>query len=249
MGINQECDVLQSMLIQVINSLAEVQSRAKSLSDCGVYELRREIAEILEICFEGMSGLKKSQNQIELIQAMIGNQSGGYTQSPYQISSRQPSPTIIPGNLTDSPTIEPSSTGSPGNIQPPSMSNHSSGNIPSGVDVNNLSKINSQQRTHILDSDATGGGHGPGRGISGKSEFPAAWSDEQTINYISEVLKDPNSIWFQQNGTPGAKYTKKGKPIIWQIDGTRNGVRIRVIVEPDGRGLITAFPTNIPLNP
>lgn len=75
MGINQECDVLQSMLIQVINSLAEVQSRAKSLSDCGVYELRREISEILEICFEGMSGLKKSQNQIELIQTMIGNQS------------------------------------------------------------------------------------------------------------------------------------------------------------------------------
>ncbi|MEG4344575.1 EndoU domain-containing protein [Microcoleus sp. A003_D6] len=129
------------------------------------------------------------------------------------------------------------------------MSNHSLGNIPSGIDVNNLSQINSQQRTHILDSDATGGGHGPGRGISGKSEFPTGWSDEQTINYISEVVKDPNSIWFQQNGTPGAKYTKRGKPVKWQIDGTRNGVNIRVIVEPDGRGLITAFPTNIPLNP
>ncbi|MEG5139698.1 MULTISPECIES: EndoU domain-containing protein [unclassified Microcoleus] len=129
------------------------------------------------------------------------------------------------------------------------MSNHSSGNIPAGIDVNNLSQINSQQRTHILDSDATGGGHGPGRGISGKSEFPTGWSDEQTINYISEVVKDPNSIWFQQNGTPGAKYTKRGKPVKWQIDGTRNGVNIRVIVEPDGRGLITAFPTNIPLNP
>ena len=75
MGINQECDVLQSMLIQVIDSLAEVQSRTQSLSDCGVYELRREIAEILETCFEGKSGLKKSQSQIELIQAMIGNQS------------------------------------------------------------------------------------------------------------------------------------------------------------------------------
>lgn len=75
MGINEECDVLQSMLSQVINSLAEVQSRAKSLSDCGVYEIRREISEILEICFEGRSSLKKSQSQIELIQAMIGNQS------------------------------------------------------------------------------------------------------------------------------------------------------------------------------
>ena len=129
------------------------------------------------------------------------------------------------------------------------MSNYSSGNIPSGIDVNNLCQINSQQRTHILDSDTTGGGHGAGRGISGKSEFPAAWSDEQTINYISEVVKDPNSIWFQQNGNLGAKYTKTGKPVKWQIDGTRDSVNIRVIVEPDGRGVITAFPTNIPPNP
>ncbi|MCC3584403.1 MULTISPECIES: EndoU domain-containing protein [unclassified Microcoleus] len=129
------------------------------------------------------------------------------------------------------------------------MSNNSSGNIPSGVDVNNLSQINSQQRTHILDSDTTGGGHGPGRGISGKSEFPARWNDEQIINYISEVIQDPNSIWFQQNGKAGAKYTKRGNPVTWQIDGTRDGVNIRVIVEPDGRGVITAFPTNIPLNP
>jgi len=75
MGINEECDVLQSMLSQVLDSLAEVQSRAHSLSDCGVYELKQEILEILKICFEGMSGLKTSQNQIELIQAMIGNQS------------------------------------------------------------------------------------------------------------------------------------------------------------------------------
>ncbi|TAG62125.1 MAG: hypothetical protein EAZ28_03450 [Oscillatoriales cyanobacterium] len=112
------------------------------------------------------------------------------------------------------------------------MSNNSSGNIPSGVDVNNLSQINSQQRTHILDSDTTGGGHGPGRGISGKSEFPASWSD-----------------WFQQNGKAGAKYTKTGNPVKWQIDGTRDGVNIRVIAEPDGRGVITAFPTNISPNP
>jgi Bacterial EndoU nuclease len=248
MGIQQECDVLQSMLRQVIDSLTEAQTRAKSLPECDIYELRREISNILEICCEEMSRMKLTQNQIELIQEMIGNQSGAYTKSPYQISSIQPTP-IIPSNLTDSPTIQPSSTGSPGNIQKPSMSNYSSGNIPSGVDVDNLSQINSQQRTHILDSDTTGGGHGPGRGISGKSEFPASWSDEQTMNYISEVIQDPNSIWFQQDGTAGAKYTKKGKPVKWQIDGTRDSVNIRVIVEPDGRGVITAFPTNIPPNP
>jgi hypothetical protein len=129
------------------------------------------------------------------------------------------------------------------------MSNHSSGNIPSGIDVNNLSQINSQQRTHILDSDATGGGHGPGRGISGKSEFPASWSDEQIMNYILEVIQDPNSQWVQRTGQPGAKYTIAGKPVRWQIEGTRDSVKIKVIVEPDGKGIITAFPTNLPKNP
>jgi len=129
------------------------------------------------------------------------------------------------------------------------MSHHSSGNIPSGIDVNNLSQINSQQRTHILDSDTTGGGHGPGRGISGKSEFPASWSDEQTINYILEVIQDPNSQWVQRTGKPGIKYTISGQPVRWQIEGTRDSVNIKVIVEPDGRGIITAFPTNLSKNP
>lgn len=75
MGIQQECDVLQSMLSQVLDSLAEVQTRAKSLQDGDIYELNREISDILEICCEQMSRLKTSQNQIELIQEMIGNQS------------------------------------------------------------------------------------------------------------------------------------------------------------------------------
>lgn len=129
------------------------------------------------------------------------------------------------------------------------MSNLSSGNIPTGIDVNNLAQINSQQRAHILDGDATGGGHGSGRGISGKSEFPASWSDEQIINYISEVIQDPNSKWVQETGKPGAKYTSAGKPVRWRIEGTRDSVNIMVIVEPDGRGIITAFPTNLPKNP
>lgn len=75
MGINQECDVLQSMLSQVIDSLAEAQSRAKYLQDRDIYQLKREISDILEICCEEMSRMKLTQNQIELIQEMIGVQS------------------------------------------------------------------------------------------------------------------------------------------------------------------------------
>ncbi|NJK67191.1 MAG: hypothetical protein HC941_12195 [Microcoleus sp. SU_5_3] len=82
-----------------------------------------------------------------------------------------------------------------------------------------------------------------------KVNFPHAGATNRLSIYMSEVIQDPNSIWLQQNGKPGAKYTKTGKPVKWQIDGTRDGINIRVIVEPDGKGAITAFPTNIPPNP
>lgn len=112
-------------------------------------------------------------------------------------------------------------------------------NIPKGVNVNKLSRISTERKRHILDGDATGGGHGAGRNIPGKSEFPARWSDRQVFKYISDIIKDPNSRWIRQPGRP---------PIRWRIEGTRDGVNIRVIVEPQAQGVITAFPTNRPRN-
>lgn len=116
---------------------------------------------------------------------------------------------------------------------------HQNHNIPQGINVNRLSRISPQRRKHILDGDATGGGHGPGRGIPGKSEFPSRWSDRQVIKYISDIIKDPHSRWIKQPGKP---------PFRWRIEGTREGVDIRIIVEPQGQGVITAFPTNRPRN-
>lgn len=121
-----------------------------------------------------------------------------------------------------------------------SQTNRRNGNIPKGINVNRLSRISRQRQRHILDGDATGGGHGPGRGIPGKSEFPAQWCDRKVLQYISDIIKNPNSRWIQQPGRP---------PIRWRVEGTREGVDIRVIVEPQGEGVITAFPTNRPRNP
>ena len=227
MGIQQEGEVLQSIFIQAIDRLTEAQSRANKLCDSNYYEGQKNLDEILEICDEALNNLQTGSTQIQLIQGMIGEAAGGYSETQSILAS------II------FPTISLANTSA--------MSNQNAGNIPSGVDVNNLSQINSQQRTHILEGDATGG-HGTGRGISGKSEFPPQWSDDEAINYISDIIEDPNSIWLQQNGKPGAKYTKTGKLVRWQIDGIRDGVKIRIIVEPDGKGVITAFPTNIPHN-
>jgi filamentous hemagglutinin len=109
--------------------------------------------------------------------------------------------------------------------------------------------ISPDRRTHILDGDVSGGGHRPGTGISGKTEFPAGWDDDKVLDTIADIATDPNSKWTQQTGSPGARFTKKGVPVKWKVEGTRNGVDITVIVEPDGRGIVTGFPTNLPPNP
>jgi hypothetical protein len=53
--------------------------------------------------------------------------------------------------------------------------------------------VTAQRRVHILDGDHTGGGHRAGSG-GGKSEFPAAWSDDAIIDAIEEVANDPASV-------------------------------------------------------
>jgi hypothetical protein len=53
--------------------------------------------------------------------------------------------------------------------------------------------VSAARRRHILDGDATGGGHGPGRRISGKSEFPATLLDNEIIAGIEAIATDPAS--------------------------------------------------------
>ncbi|WP_422441408.1 RHS repeat-associated core domain-containing protein [Vibrio harveyi] len=93
-----------------------------------------------------------------------------------------------------------------------------------------------QRRRHILDGDATGGGHRPGTGKPGKSEFPQGWSDDKIMHEISDIATDPNAI--RRNGRGGRTIT----------EGTRNGIDIRVIQERNG-DIVSGFPTNVPRNP
>ena len=92
------------------------------------------------------------------------------------------------------------------------------------------------RRKHILDGDATGGGHRPGTGKPGKSEFPAGRPDDSIIHDISDIATDP-----ALKSRPG----RGGRTI---TDGTRNGVDMRVIQERNG-DIVTGFPTNTPRNP
>jgi hypothetical protein len=112
--------------------------------------------------------------------------------------------------------------------------------VPNNPKVGNpVDLTDARARTHILDGDAAGGGHRPGTGAPGKSEFPPGWSDEKILHEVSDVATDPAS-----KALPG----RGGRSI---IEGTRDGVDIRVVVEPPSRGgrIVTGFPTNMPRNP
>lgn len=102
--------------------------------------------------------------------------------------------------------------------------------------------LESKNRTnHILFGDITGGGH-LYPGINGKSFFPISWSKNKIMHYISEIATDPKSQWKQITGKIGNQTTKNGLPVRFQVIGTREGVNIKVIVEPGGEGIITGYP-------
>jgi RHS repeat-associated protein len=89
-------------------------------------------------------------------------------------------------------------------------------------------------KQHVLEGDATGGGHRAGTGIPGKSEFPSSWSDDKILGEISDVATDPSS-----------SRTTQGNRTI--SEGTRDGVDIKTV--DDGQRIITGYPTNLPRNP
>lgn len=93
--------------------------------------------------------------------------------------------------------------------------------------------LSDERRTYVLDGDGTGGGHGPGRTIPGRSNFPPGWSDDEAIKEILGVANDPVS-----NRHPG----RKGRTI---ARGTRDGVEIEVVIDQTGTSIITAYPVNI----
>ena len=98
--------------------------------------------------------------------------------------------------------------------------------------------MSDDRRKHILDGDDQGGGgHGAGRDRPNKTEFPSDWSDDQAINAIKDVANDPGSL---------REIEADGRI---KVIGTRNGVDIRVIIEPDRKTVVTAYPTNLPRNP
>jgi hypothetical protein len=89
-------------------------------------------------------------------------------------------------------------------------------------------RVPPERVVHILDRDATGGGHRYGTGAPGKTEFPAHWDDDKIIDSILGVARSPDSADLQRNGR-------------WKVQGVRDEVKLAVVIMQDGR-IWSAYP-------
>jgi hypothetical protein len=60
------------------------------------------------------------------------------------------------------------------------------------------------------------------------------------MHEVSDIATDPAQTWVQQTGKAGSLYTKSGQPTRFVRIGERGGVRIKVVIEPAGEGIISA---------
>lgn len=106
--------------------------------------------------------------------------------------------------------------------------------------------VSPARRKHILDGDATGGGHGPGRKISGKSEFPSTLTDDEIIAGVEAIANDPASY----PGVPTSRGPGSAGRRRVVLRGVIKGVDTTVIVvPPPGGEIVTAWPIGVPRNP
>ncbi|GAA2269229.1 hypothetical protein GCM10009853_023410 [Glycomyces scopariae] len=97
------------------------------------------------------------------------------------------------------------------------------------AEMTNLGNIPDKRQVHILDGEwdydsgeLLGGGHAPGSGNPGKTEFPERWTDEQIMDNISDVARNPGS---EPAPRPGGGY---------RVTGVVDGVEIEVLLNRDG---------------
>lgn len=133
----------------------------------------------------------------------------------------------------------------------------------SGGAPDNADFFDPDRLAHILEGEGTAqGGHrwpsNPKGGTQGpygpdpKSSFPRTWNDEHIVDTVADIVTDPHTVWTQQTG-PGQGQlvtglparpptTAAGAPVRYRTDVNVGGVNVRVVVEPGGEGIITAFP-------
>jgi hypothetical protein len=71
-------------------------------------------------------------------------------------------------------------------------------------------------------------------------EFPASWSEKKIIRGALEIITNPQIRWCQITGQDGLLC----RPFKYIADGEVDGKKIRVVFEPEDRGILTVYPIN-----
>lgn len=88
--------------------------------------------------------------------------------------------------------------------------------------------LDPERRRHILDGDDTGGGHRPGTGRPGKTEFPPSWDDDTICAVIIGIAHQPDTQHEQWNGKR-------------KLTSDIEDVKVTVIIDQRGK-IDTAWP-------
>jgi hypothetical protein len=70
----------------------------------------------------------------------------------------------------------------------------------------------------------------------------AGWSNDKIMHEVSDIASDPSLKWVQQGGRAGAELYRSGAPLRYAVEGVRDGVKMRAVIEPGAEGIITEFP-------
>jgi len=73
--------------------------------------------------------------------------------------------------------------------------------------------------------------------LSYKKNFPNDWSEEKILECVTEIATNPNIRWQQITGQDQLLL----RPHKFIADGELAGKKIRIILEPDERGILTAY--------
>lgn len=89
----------------------------------------------------------------------------------------------------------------------------------------------------MLHGDQRGGGHLHGTGKPCKSEFPADWDADEVTAHVKSVAANDNLDWEKQDNG------------YYVAEQAVEGIRVRVVLNRDRSGIVTAYPTNVKRNP
>lgn len=97
--------------------------------------------------------------------------------------------------------------------------------------------VSEKAAVHILYGDKDGGGHMYGVGKPCNSEFPEDWDAKKVIDVIRSIAANDRLDWQQESNG------------YYVAEGYEKYVRVRVVLGPEKKRVITGYPVNLRRNP